>query len=268
MKMPIFDRLRETHTWREDLAVAPDFIRLRLRPAFGGSMLRSAFLSAGLTVLLITAAPGPLCVPAMAFEVPKGSRLDSALYKPSAELLQSLLSDEKIRSKIDQEGDLAVTFHGHDTAMEGWIVFDKLDDGTIWNLRFTAPVPNSKVQGLDRGELMLFANNWNRDEIAVKLYVDDEGMLQTEHDLPVQFGLNPQEFQENGIRLYENALGRLVDALAEARSNGGGDKGDSGTGNDSNDNNSDQPDAGSTGGGSGTQQPQKSMIQPDEGDGI
>ena len=71
MKMPIFDRLRETHTWREDLAVAPDFIRLRLRPAFGGSMLRSAFLSAGLTVLLITAAPGPLCVPAMAF-VPIG----------------------------------------------------------------------------------------------------------------------------------------------------------------------------------------------------
>jgi len=216
-------------------------------------MLRSAFLIAGLALLLVALAPGPASHPAMAFEVPKGSRLDSALYKPSAELVRSLLNDEHIKSKIDHEGDLEVTFHGHDVPMEGWIVFDKMDDGSIWNLRFTAPVPTSEIQDIDRNSLLRFANNWNRDEIAVKLYVDDEGELQTEHDLPTQFGLNPQEFLENGIRLYENALGRIVDALAEAR--GGGSGSSPGQNPDS-------------GGATGNEQPQKSTVEPDEGSGI
>lgn len=216
-------------------------------------MLRSAFLTAGLALLLVALAPGPASHPAMAFEAPKGSRLDSALYKPSAELVRSLLNDEHIKSKIDHEGDLEVTFHGHDVPMEGWIVFDKMDDGSIWNLRFTAPVPTSEIQDIDRNSLLRFANNWNRDEIAVKLYVDDEGELQTEHDLPTQFGLNPQEFLENGIRLYENALGRIVDALAEAR--GGGSSSSPGQNPDS-------------GGATGNEQPQKSTVEPDEGSGI
>ena len=216
-------------------------------------MLRSAFLIAGLALLLVALAPGPASHPAMAFEVPKGSRLDSALYTPSAELVRSLLNDEHIKSKIDHEGDLEVTFHGHDVPMEGWIVFDKMDDGSIWNLRFTAPVPTSEIQDIDRNSLLRFANNWNRDEIAVKLYVDDEGELQTEHDLPTQFGLNPQEFLENGIRLYENALGRIVDALAEAR--GGGSGSSPGQNPDS-------------GGATGNEQPQKSTVEPDEGSGI
>ena len=228
-------------------------------------MLRSAFLTAGLTVLLVAMAPGPLSVPALAFDAPKGSRLDSALYKPSAELVRSLLNDEHIKSKIDGEGDLEVTFHGNDVPIEGWVVFDKLDDGAIWNLRFTAPLPPSEVQGIDRDSLLRFANNWNRDEIAVKLYVDDDGALQTEHDLNAQFGLNPQEFQENGIRVYESALDRIVDGLAEARGrdNNGSSNSSSGSVPEP------KPDTGSANSGStGNQQPQKSMIQPDEGDGI
>jgi hypothetical protein len=233
----------------------------RPRPAHGDSILRRAIFAAGLTTLLLLAlSPGLLCGLAMAFEVPKDSKLDSALYKPSAELVRSLLSDEHIRSKIDQEGDLEITFHGHDVPVDGWIVFDKMDDGTIWNLRFTAPVPDSETADIDRNSLLRFANNWNRDEIAVKLYVDEDGVLQTEHDLPTQFGLNPQEFLENGIRLYENALGRIVDALAEARGGGGG-----------NDSSPDENPNGnsSSGGANGNEQPQKSTAPPDdEGSGI
>jgi hypothetical protein len=227
-------------------------------------MLRPAFLTAGLTIALVTAAPGLVFSPALAFDAPSGSRLDSSLYKPSAELVRSLLNDEHMKSKIDQEGDLEVTFHGHDVAMDGWIVFDKLDQGGIWNLRFTAPVPSSETSGIDGDELLRFVNNWNRDEIAVKLYVDDDGVLQTEHDLPAQFGVNPQEFLENGVRLYQNALGRIVDELAQAR--GGGDGGP-----DSSDNGGGTPEqAPDDGGSSGgfNEQPQKSTIQPDEGDRI
>jgi hypothetical protein len=235
-----------------------------MRSAGGDLMLRPAFLAAALTMAFVTTAPGLFPSPAMAFDAPKESRLDSSLYKPSAELVRSLLDDEHINSKIDQDGDLEVTFHGHDVAMEGWVVFDKIDNGGIWNLRFTAPVPSSETRDIDRDDLLRFANNWNRDEIAVKLFVDDDGTLQSEHDLPVQFGVNPQEFLENGVRLYQNALGRIVDALAEARGSG-----DSGTDNSNNGGNApdQQPYNGGSSGGSNAQ-PQKSIAPPDEGEGI
>jgi hypothetical protein len=251
-------RLRRASGSRENSTLTGPLDRQRL--AHGDLILRSAILAAGLAALLLALAPGPLCDLAMAFEVPKDSKLDSMLYKPSAELVRSLLRDEHIRSKIDQEGDLEVTFHGHDVPMDGWIVFDKMDDGSIWNLRFTAPVPSSETGDIDRNGLLRFANNWNRDEIAVKLYVDEDGVLQTEHDLPTQYGLNPQEFLENGIRLYENALGRVVDALAEARGGGGNQSSSPSENPDSNS---------STGGANGNQQPQKSTAPPDnEGSGI
>ena len=72
------------------------------------------------------------------------------------------------------------------------------------------------------------------------------------------------EFLENGVRLYQNALGRIVDALAEARGSG-----DSGTDNSNNGGNApdQQPDNGGSSGGSSAQ-PQKSMAPPDEGEGI
>jgi V8-like Glu-specific endopeptidase len=176
--------------------------------------MRPHALATGLLALLIGA---PLWIwpePALAFRPPSDSRIETPVYEVDAALIQSLLADEGIRSKIDNEGDVALEFLVGGESFPGWILLDRIDDRAIWNIRFTTLIPESLTGDRDRDALIVFANGWNRDEIALKLYLDENGRLEAEHDLPVQFGINPDEFKENGIRLYQGSLARAVAALA------------------------------------------------------
>ncbi|MFZ5791076.1 MAG: YbjN domain-containing protein [Pseudomonadota bacterium] len=213
------------------------------RPAPSHAGLLAALLAAALFV----AAPAP------AFDASASKTLGTPLYKTTEALVQSLLVDEGRGSKIDKDGDLELTFRAGNAELPGWVVFDRLDDGTIWNLRFTAPIPDERTRSMDADALIAFANKWNRDEIAVKLYLDKDGQLQAEHDLPAQYGLNPEEFKENGIRLYEQTLARILDGLATTG------QGDGGDGNDGS-----PEDGGATGTGHGPDQPIKSTAPPDD----
>jgi V8-like Glu-specific endopeptidase len=176
--------------------------------------MRPSAFTAGLLAFLIGvtlwACPGP----ALAFKPPSDSRIATPLYRVSAALLQSLLSDEGILSKIDSEGDVALTFQAAQHDLPGWIVLDRVDEREIWNIRFTTIIPQELTGDRDRDALIAFANAWNRDEIALKLYLDEDGQIEAEHNQPVQFGINPDEFKENGIRLYQDALARALNALA------------------------------------------------------
>ena len=172
--------------------------------AFAAGLL--AFLAAG----MLSVWPGP----ALAFKPPPGSRLETPVYRVSAPLIQSLLAEEGILGKIDQEGDVALSFRADDQDLPGWIVLDRVDDREVWNIRFTAPIPPRLTGDRDRDALIAFANSWNRDEIALKLYLDEEGQLEAEHNLPVEYGINPDEFMENGIRLYQDSLARALKTLS------------------------------------------------------
>jgi len=176
--------------------------------------MRSTAFAAGLLAILAAGMLSGGAEPAWAFKPPPGSRLDAPVYRVSAPLIQSLLADEGIRGKIDQEGDVSLSFHADDQDLPGWIVFDRVDDGEVWNIRFTAPIPPRLTGDRDRDALIAFANGWNRDEIALKLYLDEEGQLEAEHNLPVQYGFNPDEFMENGIRLYQDSLARALKTLS------------------------------------------------------
>ncbi|HWA45482.1 MAG TPA: YbjN domain-containing protein [Hypericibacter adhaerens] len=180
--------------------------------------MRPTAFTAGLLALLVGAALWT-AGPALAFRPPNDSRVEAPVYRVSAGLIQSLLADEGIVSKIDHEGDVGLSFRADNGDLPGWIVLDRVDDREIWNLRFTAPIPADRTGDRDRGALLRFANDWNRDEIALKLYLDEEGQLEAEHNLAVQYGINPDEFRENGIKLYQDSLARLLEALA---SPGGG----------------------------------------------
>jgi hypothetical protein len=229
-------------------------IRLDRPEPEGIPMSRPALLHAGLLAVLLAAALFVAAAPAPAFDASAGKKLSAPLYKTTEALVQSLLADEGKGGKIDKDGDLELTFRAGDAELPGWVVFDRLDDGTIWNLRFTAPIPDERTESMDATALIAFANKWNRDEIAVKLYLDKDGQLQAEHDLPAQYGLNPEEFKENGIRLYEQTLARILDRLATAGEGDDGDGGDGGS----------PEDGGPTGTGHGSDQPIKSTMPPDD----
>lgn len=222
----------------------------------GIPMSRPASLHTRLLTALLAAAVFVAAPAALAFDAPAGKKLSAPLYKTTEALVQSLLADEDRSSKVDKDGDLEVTFRAGDVELPGWVVFDRLDDGTIWNLRLTAPIPTELTGAMDTNALIAFANRWNRDEIAVKLYLDEDGQLRAEHDLPARYGLNPNEFKENGIRLYEQTLSHLLDGLAA----GEGDDSDGSDGSGSSPDN----DGGSSGAGPGSDQPIKSAMPPDD----
>lgn len=188
--------------------------------------MRATAFTAGLLALLVGATLWTWPGPALAFRPPPGSRLEAPVYRVSAPLIQSLLADEGILSKIDQAGDVGLSFRIEDMDLPGWIVLDRVDGREIWNIRFTAPIPAELTGDRDRDALIVFANAWNRDEIALKLYLDEEGQLEAEHNLPVQYGINPDEFMENGIRLYQDSLARALKALSSP----GGEAGDAASG--------------------------------------
>jgi protease YdgD len=176
--------------------------------------MRPVALTAGLLAFLIGAPFWAWPDPALAFKPPPDSRLETPLYQVSAPLIRSLLADGGIPSKIDNEGDVALDFRAGDRHFPGWILLDRIDGREIWNIRFTTLIPADLTGDRDRDALIAFANGWNRDEIALKLYLDENGQLEAEHNLPVQYGINPDEFKENGIGLYQESLERAVTALA------------------------------------------------------
>jgi protease YdgD len=185
--------------------------------------MRPTAFAAGLLALLVGVTLWSWPGPALAFRPPNDSRLEAPVYRVSAPLIQSLLADEGILGKIDSEGDVALNFRAEDTELAGWIVLDRVDEREIWNIRFTASIPAGLTGDRDREALIVFANSWNRDEIALKLYLDEEGRLEAEHNLPVQYGINPDEFMENGIRLYQDSLARVLKSLSSPDSEAGDD---------------------------------------------
>jgi len=162
---------------------------------------------AGLAILALALA----IQPAAAFPPSAAERLEGNLYKPTEKFAAALLEDEGLSSRVDEDGDLELTFDVKGTEVPGWLVFDRYDDGTIWNFRFTATVPADPER---KDQFAEYANGWNRDEISVKLYVNEDGDLIAEQNLPVEFGVNPKEFTANGLHAFLDGLESVLKDLA------------------------------------------------------
>lgn len=214
---------------RQEFAILPGHhclpgpVRGRLAAAHSHQVtpMRARFLPlfAGLAVVALAAIAAP-SAPSRAFDPGIAEPLEGDLYQPTENLVAALLADEGLSTEVDEDGDLELTFTAGDTEIPGWLIFDRYDDGRIWNLRFTVTVPADPERRDQFGE---YANGWNRDEISVKLYVNGDGDLIAEQNLPVEFGLNPKEFAENGYRIFVDGLDRILEDLAPGATRPGDD---------------------------------------------
>lgn len=144
-----------------------------------------------------------------------GETVEGTLFKATDGYVKSLLDKAGLSPRTMSDGDVAIDWHDGGGEYPGIVSFDRDQDGKIWNLRVAAIMPAKATQDLDPELLAEFTNRWNRVEGIISLYTGESGVLIASFDMPVQYGINPKEFEANGLRRFEQTLGRILQQLGE-----------------------------------------------------
>jgi protease YdgD len=167
------------------------------------------------TCRLLIALAVSLLLQQPAFAASTGETVAGTLFKATDSYVKSLLDKAGLSPRTMSDGDVAVDWRDGDNEYPGIVTFDRNDDGKIWNLRVAAIMPTKATENLDPALLAEFTNRWNRVEGLITLYVGEGGILVASYSLPVEYGLNPQEFEASGLRRFEQTLGRILHQLDE-----------------------------------------------------
>ena len=144
-----------------------------------------------------------------------GEAIEGTLFKATDSYVKSLLDKAGLSPRTMNDGDVAVDWHDGNSEYPGIVTFDRSDDGKIWNLRIAAIMPAKATENLEPTLLAEFTNRWNRVEGMITLYTGEGGVLVASYNMPVEYGLNPREFEANGLRRFEQTLGRILQQLDE-----------------------------------------------------
>ncbi|QEX16368.1 hypothetical protein FRZ44_16610 [Hypericibacter terrae] len=172
------------------------------------SLLRtSRHVLTALAVLLALSHPG--------FAASTGEPLPGTLFKATDSYVKSLLAKAGLSPRTMTDGDVAIDWHVDGTNYPGFVNLDRNPDGQIWNLRVAAILPAKPKEDPDPAMLAEFINRWNRVEGMITLYTGDDDILIASTNMPVEYGINPAEFEANGLHRFEQTLSRIRDQLDE-----------------------------------------------------
>jgi V8-like Glu-specific endopeptidase len=164
-------------------------------------------------LLLVVAASFILQQSALAAST--GEAVDGTLFRATDSYVKSLLDKAGLSPRTMSDGDVAIDWHDGDGEYPGIVSFDRDQDGKIWNLRVAAIMPAKATRDLDPDLLAEFTNRWNRVEGMITLYTGENGALIAAFDMPVEYGINPREFEANALHRFEQSLGRILQQLGE-----------------------------------------------------
>lgn len=167
----------------------------------------SRHLLMALTFLLVLSQSG--------FAASTGEPLPGKLFKATDGYVKSLLAKAGLSPRTMTDGDVRIDWHVDGTSYPGIVTLDRNPDGQIWNLRIAAILPAKPNEDPDPAMLAEFINRWNRVEGLVTLYTGDDDTLIASSNMPVEYGLNPDEFEANGLHRLEQTLGRIREQLEE-----------------------------------------------------
>ncbi len=107
---------------------------------------------------------------------------------------------------IDEDGD--IKYKMDDTGWTVYVIFDETSSGKLWNLQMLAQFSTKKSR---YDELVEYANTWNTKKKFPKVTMKDRDSLKLTMDFPIQYGFNPDEFEDNVIGMFERTVKKIAD---------------------------------------------------------
>lgn len=176
--------------------------------------------AAALALVLLTAG----ALPAAALDLTGGNTIDVNVYEATRENVSATLDANGVRYRIDEDNNVELEIETGSGPTSAWIIFDEDENGRVWNLRFIAYIYTSEV---DQELLLEHSNRINRDYWLTKVFIDGDGDLNVELNLPVENGFVPEEFMTNlyeaGVSAVQDIDGEIVSAFGSAE--GGAESG-------------------------------------------
>ena len=155
-------------------------------------------------------------LPAAALDLAGGKALGINVYEATRENVAATLDANGITYRFDEDNDLQFDVETNSETVSAWIIFDEDENGRIWNLRFYAYLLTSHV---DQELLLEHTNRINRDYWLTKVYIDGDGDVNVEMNLPVENGFIPDELMTNlyvaSVNSVKDVDGEIVSAFGD-----------------------------------------------------
>jgi len=135
----------------------------------------------------------------------------SPTYKPTISAVKKTMEKMGIKYTVDSDGDLE--YKMEDTGWTTYVVFDKTSSGKLWNVQMRAQFGTKKSR---YDELVEYANDWNATKKYPKVAMIDRDSLSLVLNYPIQYGFNPDEFEDNIFSMFERTaktIGDETDAM-------------------------------------------------------
>ena len=151
-------------------------------------------------------------VPAIAIKLNGEEKTLSPVYKPTTSAVKKTMTKMGINFEVDEDGDLKYKLD--DKNWTAYVIFNETSSGKLWNIQMIARFSTKKSR---YDELVEYANSWNTSKKFPKISMEDKDTLRISMNYPVQYGFNPDEFEENMFYIFERTLKKIGDETEAMR---------------------------------------------------
>ncbi len=156
--------------------------------------------------LLVLASLLGFQIQASAMKLSGEEKTYSPVYKASKSAVKKTMKKMGYDFTIDEDGD--IKYKMDDTGWTVYVIFDETSSGKLWNLQMLAQFSTKKSR---YDELVEYANTWNTKKKFPKVTMKDRDSLKLTIDFPIQYGFNPDEFEDNVIGMFERTVKQIAE---------------------------------------------------------
>ena len=130
----------------------------------------------------------------------------SKVYKPTKSVIEKTMTKLGYTYQIDEDGDML--FRLGKGEWKTYLIFDTFSkEKKIWNIQLLAQF---SIDPARYDELLIYVNKWNVNKKYPKLSIRDKKTLKLSYNYPIQYGFNPDEFEENVLGIFKTTIDTIT----------------------------------------------------------